>query len=206
MCRTVNSVINQSHRDVEVIVKEGGDGRGRYILPSDDRIIYIHNKDSGRVDAFNMALKVATGDLIAQLNDDDIYLPGTLELVCNRMQDNMWSYGNMFHMNVNGIIIGQSKLPEFNYEILKRDNIVPQPTVFCRKEVYEEFGGQNPEFEMAEDYEYWLRIGQKYKPIFNPEILSAYTVYDYQRIEVDRAVVDSVRRIQEKYRNHTACY
>lgn len=81
----IGSVLNQTHRAVEVIVVDDGssDGTGDLIAAqygTDDRVKYFHRKNGGVSAARNAGLKRATGDFIALLDSDDVWKPWKLEL------------------------------------------------------------------------------------------------------------------------------
>lgn len=72
--RTIQSVLNQSFRDFEYIIVDGGssDGTLDIILNSKNKIDYfISEKDSGIYNAFNKAISLARGSIICIVNADD---------------------------------------------------------------------------------------------------------------------------------------
>lgn len=82
--RTICSVIEQNYPDTEHIVIDGGstDGTQEVLRKYSHRLAYwISEKDNGQTHAINKGLKVATGDLLAYQNSDDVYLPKAFETV-----------------------------------------------------------------------------------------------------------------------------
>ena len=72
--------------------KEVKNGKwGRYI-----EYKYISEKDKGQSDGINKGLRMATGDIVAFLNSDDVYTEGTLDKVVTYFKENtdcMWLTG-----------------------------------------------------------------------------------------------------------------
>jgi len=91
----IQSVLAQTHKDVEVVVVDDGstDGTGELIARrygNDDRIRYFYRENGGVSAARNTGLQRATGDFIALLDSDDVWKPWKLELqlAClNRLPD-----------------------------------------------------------------------------------------------------------------------
>ena len=77
ICRSLNSVINQSNKqDIEIIVVDGGSKDETLECLEkfkDDIDVLIQENDSGIYDAMNKGIKAATGDIIGILNSDDFY-------------------------------------------------------------------------------------------------------------------------------------
>ncbi|HRP58868.1 MAG TPA: glycosyltransferase family 2 protein, partial [Vicingus sp.] len=74
---TIKSVANQSYPNIEYIVIDGGstDNTLAIIDKYKDKIsTVISEKDHGIYDAINKGIKLATGDIIANLNSDDFYI------------------------------------------------------------------------------------------------------------------------------------
>lgn len=80
--RCAASVKDQEGVDFEHIVIDGGsvDGTVEW-LGRNSRVKGISEKDNGMYDAINKGLRMAGGDIVAYLNCDEQYLPGTLAYV-----------------------------------------------------------------------------------------------------------------------------
>lgn len=81
----IDSVLNQTHREVEVVVVDDGSSDGtRDLLAArygaDERVKYFHRENGGVSAARNAGLSRATGDFIALLDSDDVWKPWKLEL------------------------------------------------------------------------------------------------------------------------------
>ena len=75
----VQSVLTQTYQDLQVILVNDGSTDSSGVLcdqlaRQDRRIQVVHKKNGGLSDARNAGLKVATGDYVAFLDSDDVYL------------------------------------------------------------------------------------------------------------------------------------
>lgn len=79
--RAVESVLAQSHREVEVIVVDDGseDATREAIEGLDPRVVYLRQENAGVIAARNRGLAAAQGEFIAFLDSDDLFLPWKLE-------------------------------------------------------------------------------------------------------------------------------
>ena len=79
LTRALASVLAQTHTDWEALVIDDGDGRGVAAAQAlgnflgDSRIKSRKNGGQGQVDARNTALEHASGEVIALLDDDDLW-------------------------------------------------------------------------------------------------------------------------------------
>lgn len=82
IANTINSVLNQSFSDYEIIVINDGstDDTEEILKPYKDKIIYKKIKNQGVAAARNEGMKLASGKYIAYLDDDDLYQPYKLEI------------------------------------------------------------------------------------------------------------------------------
>jgi glycosyltransferase involved in cell wall biosynthesis len=75
------SVLDQEGVSAEHIIRDGGDGKGLEWLHREPRACVCVEKDRGMYDALTKGIAKATGSIVAHLNSDEQYLPGTLKLV-----------------------------------------------------------------------------------------------------------------------------
>lgn len=91
----INSVLNQTYRNKEYIVIDGGstDGTLNIINKYRDRIDYfVSEKDRGISDAFNKGIKAATGDIIGICNADDQLAPDCMQILADNYEDGIDIY------------------------------------------------------------------------------------------------------------------
>lgn len=91
LCRSLNSIINQSFYDIEVILVDDGstDGSGQICddyCEKDNRIRVIHTENNGLPKARNVGLLYAKGDYLLMVDGDDVLHP--------HMIDTLWSLIN----------------------------------------------------------------------------------------------------------------
>jgi glycosyltransferase involved in cell wall biosynthesis len=86
---TMRSVLLQGYPNLEYIVIDGGSTDGSVaIIERYARWLHywVSEKDRGQSHAINKGFQIATGDIIAYLNSDDIYLPDALWRVADAWQ------------------------------------------------------------------------------------------------------------------------
>ncbi len=171
--QTITSILDQGYPNLEYIIIDGGstDHSVEIIQKYADRLTYwVSEKDRGQTHAINKGLERATGDIIAYLNSDDYYLPGTLHQVAEyfgQHPDVDLLHGRCRSVDVNGEKIGERFGDISSYsEILDlwdvwwaKRNFV-QPEVFWSRRITEKIGLFREDLYFVMDYEYWLRILQ----------------------------------------------
>ncbi len=194
--QAINSVLFQEG-DVECIVIDGGstDGTLDILKSYGEKITWISEPDNGEASAINKGLAMATGDVVGWLDADDVYLPGALEVVasCFQLGDTFidvnqtkvsnikWLYGKCKIIDADGRekskIITRFKefwQKRYTYNRLLVVNFIAQPSTFWRRELLGELGFIDEHENLVMDYEYWLRIGAKYKPMFINRYLACW--------------------------------
>ncbi|WP_313580463.1 glycosyltransferase family 2 protein [Lacrimispora sp.] len=156
-------VDDSSTDDTEEIVKKMKDGRIRYLKNS---------KNMGTSNARNIGIKAAQGDFIAFNDSDDIWQENKLELQLKLFENDpnlaMVYCPYYFHKGRRISQVPPSYIPIENKQgdifkrLLKR-NMVGTPTILIRHECVEMIGGFNEQLFASEDYEFVLRIAEKFK-------------------------------------------
>ena len=168
---TIKSVLSQDYDDIEYIVIDGGstDGTLDILSKYQGKISRcISESDTGIYEAMNKGIKLLSGDIVATLNSDDIYADHTIiskivEFIKTGGLDA--AYGDLIYVNRNNTNQvkrfwkpGQYKRKAFCYGW-----VLPHPTFFCRKEIFERFGYFNDKLKIAADFELMLRFIEKHQ-------------------------------------------
>ena len=109
--QTINSVINQTYKNIEYIIIDGGstDGTLDIIKQYEQHIAYwISEPDKGQSDALNKGIKKANGQVLGWLNADDYLLPNALKKFIHFYNNNNnydFYYANYQWVNEHGILL-----------------------------------------------------------------------------------------------------
>ncbi len=160
--KTIESVLQWPADQIEYIIIDGGseDLTIDLLRAHDSRLEYwVSEPDAGISDAFNKGISLCRGAVIGLLNAGDWYESDTLQVLqeefsgdaatqpgvlCGRMQ--FWSGREKAYCT--------DSIPA----LLPKDMTVAHPSCFVKSSVYHRFGGFNPEFRLAMDYELLLRL------------------------------------------------
>lgn len=177
----INSVLNQTHRNIEYIIIDGGstDGTVEIIKKYENKISkWLSETDKGIYDALNKGIKMATGDIIGFLHADDVYANNkVIETVAHEMKShNVDScYGDLLYVDKNNTdkIIRYWKSKSYRDGLFRKGWMSPHPTFFVKKKIYDKYGYFNTEFRIASDYELMLRFLEKHRisTYYIPEVL-----------------------------------
>ncbi|MBV1908277.1 MAG: glycosyltransferase family 2 protein [Kangiellaceae bacterium] len=177
---SVQSVLNQSYRDFELIVVDDGssDSSVKICLSmKDPRIRILRQKNRGLAGARNTGIRFAKGEYIAFLDSDDLWAKDKLAWHVDHL-DNKSRVGVSFSqsslIDEEGIPLGIAQLPklkDINFkDIICRNPIGNGSAPVIRKSVLErssycryhkgvaEVQYFDEEFRQSEDIEFWLRI------------------------------------------------
>ena len=169
---TIKSVLTQDCcKDIEYIVIDGGstDGTLEILAKYQSKLSeFISEPDKGIYDAMNKGIRLSSGDIVAALNSDDVYADETIvgqmaEFV--KSNDLDAAYGDLVYIDHNNTnrIMRYSKTGEYKREAFCHGWVIPHPTFFCRRQVFEKYGYFNDKFQIAADFELMLRFIEKYQ-------------------------------------------
>jgi len=166
LARTMDSVLAQNYPDLEYIIIDGAStDNTREIVESYQNklnIKFISEPDNGIYDAMNKGVRLATGDIVGILNSDDFYDNGNvLNNIAGAFEDNKIDavYGDIkyFGEDINKIT-RYWQAGEYTESKFNNGWMMPHPTLFVRKSVYEKCGLFNTNLKLAADYEFILRL------------------------------------------------
>jgi len=162
---TIQSVLSQDYPRIEYLIVDGGstDGTVEIIKQYEGRLAWwVSEKDQGQTDAINKGFGRAQGQILAWLNSDDTYEPGTVSAAVKYLLDHPdvgMVYGDCNFINDDGRVIGKFGSAQTDYRLLRRGYVhIPQQTMFFRAEWWKHVGPLDPSFYFAMDYDLWTRL------------------------------------------------
>jgi glycosyltransferase involved in cell wall biosynthesis len=184
--QSLESAQSQTYRDFEHIVVDDGssDGTADILQSFEGRINYIRQENRGAHAAINRGIRASSGEYIALLDSDDVWLPNKLERQIQRLDESpeaglVYSQAHVIdptgNPKNNGEPIGRPiSAPLRTYEELLRDNYIPALTAVFRRSCVEEVGYFNESLKAMADWDLWIRIAAKWLVVFVPEVLAHY--------------------------------
>ena len=181
----VRSVINQTYSNLEIIIiDDGSTDNTEQIISNiqDDRITYHRQENGGASKARNTGVALATSDIIAFHDSDDIWRPEKLESQMNYWNEHpQYEFiycGFVMHCNDGSVINAPvyqdgTKLSGNIFDTLLIKNMVGTPAMLMKKEVFEEVNGFDTSLPCFEDWDLALRIARNHqlgfvdKPLFD---------------------------------------
>lgn len=161
--QTILSVLEQNYQPLEFIVIDGGsvDDSLDVIRKYEDRISYwVSEKDRGQSHALNKGLAHVTGDIVAYLNSDDLYLPGAFSKVVKYFSEHPqcdWLCGDtlMFGEGQADRVIS-AEVPRSAAQALSWAYKAPQPGMFWKRDLLRD--GFDERWRYCFDHELYVRL------------------------------------------------
>lgn len=206
--RALMSARAQTYPRIEIIVVDDSstDGTPEVVAEFGDTVRYVRGFKEGCAGAKNRGLAAASGELITNLDDDDLFLPEKVERqveflvrtpqagICGTGVEFMDQAEHLMHVNIPPPLTRRSQILR-----LLRGCPFVQSSVMIRRECHERLGGYR--LIRAEDYDFWLRVALHYEVGVLPELLTRYRRHSSQMTspENNREQWESVRRIVREF-------
>ena len=207
---TIDNVLNQKgHFEIEYIIIDGGSTDGTvesvraaverwnggmvesndfspthlhtYTITPNLSFKFLSERDNGMYDAINKGFNLATGDVFAWINSDDIYYPEAFQRVVevfNKYKDVKWLTGNSNTINENSEITKKADCRFYSREWLKKGfygyvaPFVEQEAVFFRKELWQRVGKLDIKYKLAGDYWLWRQFA-RFEELYSFDVLTS---------------------------------
>ncbi|MGL5807314.1 MAG: glycosyltransferase family 2 protein [Xenococcaceae cyanobacterium] len=226
IAETINSVLNQTYQDFElIIVDDGSPDRSVEICQQfkDPRLKIIRQKNQGVCAARNTGISHATGQYLAFLDGDDLWLPQKLEKHLKHLEsspDVGVSFSRSAFIDECGAALGIYQMPKLTEItpplILRRNPVGNGSAPVIRREVFEAIeymenstGIQrqcyfDPRLAHFEDVECWLRISllTDWKTEGIPEALTLYRVNSKGASSNLNKQIEDLEKVLEKTKSY----
>ena len=196
---TLDSVINQSYKNWEIILINDGstDKTEDIILDYKNKIknlIYFKQDNKGFAAARNKAIELCNYDWIVIIDHDDICLKDRLKIHANQLNESkncMLFFGDsIIFSDSNDYITNHFSRFKLENIKLKRNEVyrsllsegcfIDSETVLFNKSASMSVGNFNENYKYIADYDFFLRMGKIFNFSFTKEILSKWRIHDHQ--------------------------
>lgn len=183
---TIVSVLSQQYPCCEHIVVDGGStDQTLEILRRYPHLRWISEPDHGQTEAINKGIRMGSGDIVAYLNADDVYRPGAFSAVAEVFEADPTTAVLVGDCDViddrSGLVRHhRARLDQFEdllyYWLWGHGFCIPQSSVFLNRTVLDDVGLFDESYDLAMDYEMWLRLAARYPFTIAHRTLSALRV------------------------------
>ena len=166
--KSILSVLNQDYPNKELILIDGGSNDGTLqIIKKYEKFIdyWISEKDEGQSDALNKGFKVCKGKIFCWLNSDDLFLPGTFEIISKTLMESKKKlcFGDWVSIDTNDEVTDIHYAFDFNLNHFKYEGFhINAQSLFWLREVHDNFSGFDLKLNKTMDYQMILEFAQNY--------------------------------------------
>jgi len=190
MSRSIESVLNQSYKNIELVIQDGASTDGTLELiqsyaSRDDRVKVVSEPDSGPAEAYWKVLHRCTGQYIATCLSDEELVPGAIEkavawFAASPAIGAITCDGNT--TDAAGKIIGSFKAGEFDFVAYLFGKYCPfWPGSFFRRQALLDIGLERSGWNVGcLEFEIWCRLARDHEVRYIPETISNYAIHPGQ--------------------------
>lgn len=213
---TLESVINQTYRNLEIILVDDGsvDKSTLVVAPFGSQLRLIRQENMGVSHARNSGWKASKGSLIAFVDSDDTWLPNKLEEQVNLILENS-SVGFVFcdvyvnDENSGNVSIWRADKGAFTLEDFFRNPgvaLIPvaSGTLLIRKSILEAVGGFDESLSISADWDFVRRLSRHSHSKCVHKPLMTYFIRDdsMSRSGIKEYIGDNNRSVEKMWREY----
>lgn len=180
---TINSLLNQTYKNIEYIVIDDGSTDNSYEVISkfDGRIKIIKKANSGQSDTLNFGWNIARGKYLGYLSSDDCLKPEAISILVEALVN---ENANVVYCDYD-LIDGDSNFirtistENFDKKKLCIDLVcIPGPGVLFEKKLFDELGGWESKLKQIPDYAFWVKLSDKANFYRVDKSLARFRIHD----------------------------
>ena len=167
---TMQSVLNQTFKDLDYIIIDGGSKDNTLDIVMEfepkfeGRLRWVSERDKGIYDAMNKGVRMAQGDIVGILNSDDFFASDhVLEKVNDAFTENPAIDGIYADVRYVDWDDTSKKVRMFSGKDFKREKLCwgkmpPHPSFYVKRECYDKFGLYSLDYPICADYDMFVKM------------------------------------------------
>ena len=172
MLVSINSIVNQTFKNIEVILINDNPKRKKEIkealseLLTNNKLFKLYHNETniGLAMSMNRAADLAKSEILIRMDADDICEEERFGIIINEIYDHQLDLvcSRYSFVDENGNDMGKVSpyyADETICEKLQKWNVIHHPTVVMRKEIFIK-AGKYRDFPCSQDYDLWLRMSE----------------------------------------------
>ena len=170
LCDTLQSVLNQTFKDIDYIIVDGASKDSTMDIVKEfkpkfeGRLRWLSEPDRGIYDAMNKGVMMAQGEIVGILNSDDFFASNDiLEKVNAAFKENpdvdgVYADVRYVGWNDTGKTVRMFSGKDFKREKLCWGKMPPHPSFYVKRECYDKFGLYSLDYPICADYDMFVKM------------------------------------------------
>jgi colanic acid/amylovoran biosynthesis glycosyltransferase len=178
ICRAIESVLVQSYNSIELIIIDDGstdateEAVNRYTDNSSITIKYFKKSNGGCASARNKGVELASGDFVAFLDSDDLWMPNALYLMVEALKKNPsadFVYSPVYEVYGDAHDVLSYPAAHGNPDLFRREHFLTSRARACsvmyKRVIFEDLR-LNESLKYNEDSDFLQRVAIRYKAAY----------------------------------------
>ncbi len=192
---SLDSVVNQSYKEIElIVVDDGSNDDSKAVIQewllAHDGVPFVNLQENlGNTSAFNQGLRLAQGKYVIDLAADDVLISNRVEKQIDFFEQQELNvgviYSDAMYISEEGRRLqrhfANSRLKPYTGEVYEKvidTYFIPPPTMMMKKEALDQMGGYD-ELLAYEDFDFWVRSARNWRYAYQSEVLTLIRKSDH---------------------------